>query len=447
MRLAVRPAKEPVPALKYHLMPELRELKTGNAALLYYRAFSPDWLHHVRPEVSRRLDEWSTDPKKVPLDEFRWVLTSKAIQELDLAARRTHCDWELTERARKDGYNLLIPDVQGFRSFARVLLLRARIQMTDGKHQDVAHTLQTGFALARHVSDAPTLIQALVGTAIAGLSLQEVERWVQTPGAPNLYWALGQLPQPFIDLRRPLQGERILIDSLLPGARDALAGTADQPFTAAQLEAAIASLSGPVFQEGSRKSGSNVEGRVALAFLAARIYPEARRTLIALGRKPEEVDAMPVLQAVLFYEIHEYDRTYDDMLKWYGAPSWLARPAIERTAKQFGRTARNAASRGGLLARMLLPSIDRVVGTQVRTDRKINALRCVEALRLHAAEHGALPARLDDVKAVPVPDDPATGKPFEYRLDGEKAVLFGAPPAGEKANTGNAIRYEITLTK
>src|SRR2546423_5637707 len=81
VRLAVRPAAEPTPALKYHFLPELRELKPGNAALLYYRAFSPDWLTHLQPKVAKRLGEHEESPAQVPLEEFRWLLHDKALQE------------------------------------------------------------------------------------------------------------------------------------------------------------------------------------------------------------------------------------------------------------------------------------------------------------------------------------------------------------------------------
>jgi hypothetical protein len=54
--LTVQPAREPIPALKYHLLPELSEKTPGNAALLYYRSFSPEWLTHMKPEMARKLD-------------------------------------------------------------------------------------------------------------------------------------------------------------------------------------------------------------------------------------------------------------------------------------------------------------------------------------------------------------------------------------------------------
>ena len=72
-------------------------------------------------------------------------------------------------------------------------------------------------------------------------------------------------------------------------------------------------------------------------------------------------------------------------------------------------------------------------------------LQVVEALRLHAASEGKLPSHLEDIHAVPIPVDPVTGRPFEYKLEANRAVLYAPAPAGEAVNDRNAIRYELTL--
>ena len=67
-----------------------------------------------------------------------------------------------------------------------------------------------------------------------------------------------------------------------------------------------------------------------------------------------------------------------------------------------------------------------------KTSTPIAAIRVGEALRLYAHEHsGQLPAALDDVKEVPLPIDPMTGKMFEYhRQADDQATLEGKAPAG-----------------
>ena len=57
------------------------------------------------------------------------------------------------------------------------------------------------------------------------------------------------------------------------------------------------------------------------------------------------------------------------------------------------------------------------------------------------------PDGTEDVKEVPIPLDPVTGKPFEYKQEGDHATLFAPAPPGEKPNAGNSVKYEITLVK
>ncbi len=79
-----------------------------------------------------------------------------------------------------------------------------------------------------------------------------------------------------------------------------------------------------------------------------------------------------------------------------------------------------------------------------RLNAESAALQCVEALRHYAATHNnQLPAQLGDIPDVQLPNDPATGKLFNYRLEGTKAILEVSPPKGGTPRDG--MRYEITV--
>lgn len=94
----------------------------------------------------------------------------------------------------------------------------------------------------------------------------------------------------------------------------------------------------------------------------------------------------------------------------------------------------------------LSPATAKVDHAQLRTERQFDLLQTIEAIRLHAAETGQWPDKPADIKLVPVPNDPATGKPFEFKRNGNKIELYAPPPiAGEQPNRGNAIRYDLTL--
>ena len=84
--------------------------------------------------------------------------------------------------------DLPFDEIQTCREIANLLQLRCRLELSDGKFDDAVVTLQSGFALARHLGDADTLIQDLVGIAIAAIMFNRVEEMMQIPGSPNLFW-------------------------------------------------------------------------------------------------------------------------------------------------------------------------------------------------------------------------------------------------------------------
>ncbi len=443
IRLTCQPAAAPSPALRYRLLPELRDRTPGNAALLYYRAFAPEWTAYRRPEIRKLIDQWLDDKSKPPDPQLRFVLDSNQLKEVDRAARRAYCDWELAPRLREDGIGLLLPDVQSFREYARILNLRAHFQIADGKLDDAVHTLQTGFSLGQDVANAPTLIQTLVGIAIITIQLGQVDELIQAPNSPNLYWALTDLPHPFIHLRKPLEGERITMDNLFPGMREALAKARSKPLTPEEAQALVEKLAPLAVLEGKFNAS---DFRKKMAAGAKEMLPEAKKYLVAHGWPAAKVEAMPALQAVLLHQFGEYDRLYDEMAKWKSLPYWQARVGLKDAEKLIKANAVKHASVGGSLASLLLPAISKVMEAQIRTERRIAALRCVEAVRVYAAAHeGKPPAKLEDIQGIPIPLDPYTGKAFNYKSEKNMATIEGPAPEGERPFVNNYIRYEVTL--
>jgi hypothetical protein len=97
---------------------------------------------------------------------------------------------------------------------------------------------------------------------------------------------------------------------------------------------------------------------------------------------------------------------------------------VERQLKRADLMSGSAEREVLPIAPLLLPAMRAVRTAQLRLERDLAALRLIEALRMYAAEHaGSLPAALDEITEVPVPTNPATGKPFQYRLDGQTAIL------------------------
>src|SRR5262249_39762901 len=141
-----------------------------------------------------------------------------------------------------------------------------------------AHTLQTGLALARQVGEAPSIIPALIGKAITAEMTQQIDQFVQCEAAPNLYWALTDLPRPFISLRVPLQGERLSIYGTFPGLIDIATDLNAGPLTPQQIE--------PMAKFWVEGMG-DVVGFLNRGDLAKQVrskHEAAKRALVAHGR-------------------------------------------------------------------------------------------------------------------------------------------------------------------
>ncbi len=441
--VSIRPAPEPSPALKYHLLPWPHEQHPGNAAIHYHRASLLS--DNLSKEVHEKLGKLDSVPSaNLPQDEVRTLLRSyrQVLQEVELAARSERCDWQMSEAIRRDGVSVLLPEVQRQREFAQVLKLKVRLEIAQGRYDDAVATLRTGFALARHQSEMPTIISALVAVAISSVMANEAESLMQAPGAPNLYWALTELPRPFIDMREAFQTERYMVDTLFPGLRELLNDPKAPPLTPQQVEALLKRMARLPADELGKP-------RLDLAAVdpdIARMYPEARRFLIARGRTAQQVDAMPKLQALFLFQLGQYDQEFDNLVKWQGMPYWQARSGVQRAARRIKQEREKTTGFAPTLVVLMIPAVEKVLEAQVRLDRKLAALCCIEALRMYAAAHdGKLPTALADITEVPVPFDPVTGKSFEYHRTDDGATLASLPWPGHPAGPINRINYRLLL--
>jgi hypothetical protein len=148
-------------------------------------------------------------------------------------------------------------------------------------------------------------------------------------------------------------------------------------------------------------------------------------------------------EVLLRYLAHYSKRVHNEWFKGAYLPFIQARQVlaeVETCAKSpQEQTAR-------VFSTSLLTAVDRMLVSQYRIERKIAALRIIEALRLYAASHdGHLPNRLDQVKIVPIPLDPGTDQAFEYHLDGQTATLTSRIPGETLATSG--LRYRVTVRK
>jgi hypothetical protein len=444
--LSVQPAAEPSPALRYALLPEVIDQSTGNAAIYYLRAFSPDLQAYRKPDILKKIQDYKGAPGETPPADLRFVTDSAAMKLLDIAARKEHCSWGYLEQMI-DGVSMLLPDVQGLRDFGRLLAIRARFEMQGKQFDRCIYTLQTGFGLARHVNEGQTLIHALVAAAITQTMCQELDELLQQPGAPNLYWALTQLPRPFINLRVALDGERNLARSIWPSITEMVRGRKLRALSSTELKELIDRLVNVARQTEGELAKIITEKNIET--MAAKHHAEASKAIVAFGFSQQEVAALPKVQVALLHAVLEYHRDLDSLRRLASLPLREALPLLRAHEK---RLAEEKAKQGDqpdltILSKLLMPALTKVVFTTARVDRRIAALRCVEAVRLHAAaSDGKLPAKLADIAAVPLPADPMTGQSFEYAAEGASFTLKSPRFADDRWETYH-VEYHVTLKK
>jgi hypothetical protein len=421
--LRVSPAEVPQPSLKYRLFPDRGQLTEGNAPTQYYRGLSffvenSALLGELRSDY---WDNWATMPlKDLPRKEMNEKLgmARNFLREFEIGSKRKRCDWQV--EGRQEGFGLLIPDVQGFRLVSRPLAARARLAIAEGRYDEACATFQTGYALAHHLGQGPTLIHVLVGMRIARDMTEQVEALVQQPDAPNLYWSLAVMPRPFADLEPALQEEKVVIENMLPWLKKLDA----TPMTEAQVKECEA-----VTQNfGLRRATVGDRANRALALTEASA--EGKLALVKrYGFTADQVAAMPGFQVAAMFAARDYRESLEEVVKWRHVPEGWKSAEYKEAQKRYGKALKRL---DDLFFRRLLGALaggefplEKVWLWAARVDRHLAALRTVEAIRQYAAKHeGQLPAKLANVKELPVPPDPLTGKPFEYLVEGDKATLY-----------------------
>jgi hypothetical protein len=196
-------------------------------------------------------------------------------------------------KIKKEGVFLLLPEVQQLRELASCLQLRSRVQVAEHSFDDAIVTTKTTLALSRHLGQHPTLIADLVGLAIANIGLRPVEEMIGEPGCPNLYWALTDLPRPFIDLHQGNQGDRVILDPLFEG----LDSTA--PTSEAKLDKIVTTMESVIKMNDPKKD--------TRAWLDARAKDDnyirsARKRLVESGLVEASVNEFPPFQVILLDE-------------------------------------------------------------------------------------------------------------------------------------------------
>ncbi len=433
VQLDLYPAAPPRLAFQYQLFPGITGLlpePRGNAAVYYYAAVE----RTPSAEESKKISEWLKMPlDELPLKDIQALLTKYklSMRQLEYAARCGMCDWQLP--VERFGYGTLLPGLSGFQSLSRLLALQVRVCLAQHDYNKAIDTLRTGLAFGRNVAQAPVLINGLVGVAIESMMLKRVEEMISLPDAPNLYWALTALPTPFIDIRWSVPGEMDSVYADMPAIRDIKTRKHSREEWIRMMQ-----QGGVILRMSGMEPNAAAENKSRTLTMALIYYSRAKNNLLAIGYTQEQVDAMCVPQVLVTAAVDEFEYWRQSASKWFAVPYWQAHEGLKQTEAAF----EDLKSYNPLA--FLLPAWDKAYLSMAKAERQVAALRCIEALRLYAAAHdGALPVSLDEIREVPIPTDPVTGKPFTYTREGNHVVLESSPPTGEDPSQG--MRYELTL--
>jgi hypothetical protein len=440
--LSPRPA--PVPALRYRLLPLAPDRKAGDAAPIYLR-FAHERIDQTKRELVEKPARWNALPlDKLPRDEVRTFVTRfrSQLEQMDLAARRKTCDWNYTLDV-EDVFMISLPDAQEMRLYAQLLILKARLEIAEGRYERAARTLETCASFAQQLAEGPFLINGLIGLAVANQVADALLDLVEQSDSPNLYWSLASLPRPLIDLRKGMEFEQRILDLQFPEL-----ATLDRSRSAEEWDVALVRVRRGMHQlirTLGNSWGGKIEDTPLQDLLAwAQTGAIARKYLVeTLGMPEKKVDAMPQAQVLLTYLGQQFHEIRDDWFKAAYLPYPEARLQLAEASKSLD--ARTPKTEPVKFAAAFLPGLAKSHLRMAQCERKFGALRVLEALRLHTASKGSLPDKLDEVTVVPIPLDPMTGKPFQYSRDGNTATLSSQVSGDDVAASG--LRYRITLRK
>jgi hypothetical protein len=442
VEMSVSPAQAPRPALKWRLMPELLEQTPLDAVPLYLKAML--LMENKDGKFWDLIVKWlDTAPAKLPRDEVRAKLNEVegTLHYVEMGSRRSLCNWAVPLREEEAIMQLMLPEIQKARSLGRLVALRARLEIAEGKHAEALGTLKTGYALAKHVGEQPLLISGLVGIAIANQMNGQLEALIRSPGAPGLYWAIAALPEPLVDMREAWEAEANWIHLYFRKTYEARrAGKASPEQWQIAFDELITKMRTLADLEGNPQAVSEASKLWETALkgmVSASATSSGKQDLIARGRPEKEVQAMTPAQVAVLDFFETYEDYRDELFKWFCVPYVQARQGIARAEQPLTRSNADktemAKRPGTLLASLMLPAVGKCHLKEAILRRDIAALRCIEAVRLYAGAHqGKLPSRLEEIADLPIPTNPVTGAAFAYRVEGGVGVLLADGPDDTK---------------
>ncbi|QVL33173.1 hypothetical protein KIH39_04445 [Telmatocola sphagniphila] len=457
----------PTPRLKYQLQAAVSQRVPGNAALSYYRSILllNEFNQHLQSKLTTAEEKrkfYTTDEefyyenlqkprKEIPIEQFRKFVEDRlsilALKELRSATLCTGCDWDTHRRIDQENVSLLLPELNSIRGLARQINYSTRLDVLDGKFDAAILHLRDGVTLAKRTGEGNTLISMLVGIAVMSQQLGEIEFLIQQQEAPNLFWALTDLPTPFLNKQGVIEGELRGMASLLASFKAADQGPITES-KAQDLFLKMTELLRKIAGGDSKISVLEEFGmRAALHIMIDAQQAQAKKTLKEAGKSDKEIESMSPTQRYMVAEWIVCQDVHDTLFTTFNMPLLQASKEFDKQEKKLKELVSDSRAKNPLrnLLMLQIPAIVKVHQANVRLERQLVALRHIEAIRLYVARIGKLPEKLEDITEVTLPNDPLFEKPIEYRLEAGKGILLLPNRPEETATPNNNFRYEISL--
>ena len=229
IRLTVSPAPAPKPALRYLLLPELKEMNPGNPIQNYMKCFMEQQKFFFDKEAFERREKLLAMPlKELPAQELQ-DYGGSPLRQADWAARLDNPDWQILLKLKSRRRQPAAPRRAADAALAKALKVRFRAEVALGRFDDAHPDRQDD---VRHVARTWASTRRSSATwsasAIAIAAIGPLEEMLEQPGCPNLYWALTNLPVPLVPLDKGMEGERVVVLAEFRDLDDSAPMSADQ---------------------------------------------------------------------------------------------------------------------------------------------------------------------------------------------------------------------------
>jgi hypothetical protein len=276
----------------------------------------------------------------------------------------------------------------------------------------------------------------LVGIAEVGMANEGVLMLLSSEDAPNLYWALAELPTPVINQRRAMRLDLSMTIRIFPelmDIRNADYSKAEWKRLLQKYTSEFSLITGLTGGRMDSKARTTPSASIALGLAG---YSNAKKRMLERGYSKEDVTKMSVAQLLLTDMALDIETFTQELEKSIHLPFADAQRFTKEWEQKMDRT--SPTRFGAMITGMIAPAISQVRSAGYRAQAKINLLMAIESLRNHAAVHGKFPESLDKLE-LPVRENPMTDKPFQYSLENGKAVIVFESDARQ------IERFEISI--